>query len=93
MIDGGNRLSEEEARRVWKRAADLQAAVADPQSRAPAVPTDSGQQTGYAVRQVCEAAAEVGIGPEFVVLALAEGQDTASPSRAACWCTRSPRLA
>jgi hypothetical protein len=31
MIDDRDRLSEEEARCVWKRAADLQAAEADPQ--------------------------------------------------------------
>ncbi|MGH7576371.1 MAG: hypothetical protein ACREM1_14750 [Longimicrobiales bacterium] len=78
MIDGMDRLSEEEAQRVWKRAADLQSAAADRGSHPTVVSTEStesGGQTGYNLSQVRQAAAEVGIAPEFVALALAEEQD------------------
>jgi hypothetical protein len=80
MVDGRDRLSEEEALRVWKRAADLQAATGDSELRAPVASSETAQQTGYDVRQVREAAAGAGIGPEFVALALAEEQD-AGPGR------------
>jgi hypothetical protein len=75
MTDGSDRLSEEEAQRVWKRAADLQAARGEPQVRAHAMAAGAGHQPGYSLSQVREAATEAGIAPEFVALALAQGDE------------------
>jgi predicted Ser/Thr protein kinase len=71
-------LSVEQAQAVWLRAAQLQMEAASriearsrkallPDAPAGAVPT-----TGYRLADVAAAAAEVGIGDEFVALALAE---------------------
>lgn len=75
MVHGGDRLSEEEAQRVWKRAADLQAARAERPLQSSGVSIESGHAAGYALTQVRDAATEAGIAPEFVALALAEEEE------------------
>ncbi len=77
-------VSEEEARAIWQRAAELQAEAATRlQARYRAADTRPDQvrltpSGGYRVRDVESAAKEAGIGPEFVALAMAERQDTRS---------------
>lgn len=75
-------LSEDEARSIWQRAAELQAEAAtrireryqaDPASRG-----DRPVSDGYRFRDVEAAAREAGIGPEFVALAVAERRDQRS---------------
>jgi hypothetical protein len=78
VIDGHRRLSEQEALRLWKRAAELQAAAADHAEGRPSETRTSSiepGQAGYDLAQVREAAREVGIGSEYVDQALAEALD------------------
>ena len=71
-------LSAEQAQAVWLRAAQLQMEAASriqARSRSellPAAPDGAAPTSGYRLADVAAAAAEVGIGDEFVALALAE---------------------
>jgi hypothetical protein len=74
MEDGalaGRRLSEEEARRIWRRAAELQARAADVAARG-TLPVPAERVEDLDVADVTAAAVEAGIGSEYVQLALAE---------------------
>jgi len=64
-------LSEQEAARLWERAAQLQAEAAG-RIEPPAVPDESMASSGYALAHVRSAALEAGIGTEFVDAALAD---------------------
>lgn len=75
MSHGHRRISEEEAKQVWNRAFELQSAADDTRARQLSARTESGEPEGYDPRQVRDAAAEVGIAPEYVALALAERVD------------------
>ena len=68
------RVTEERARLIWKRAAELQAEAAarlEERSRLLA-PGEEGQTGDFELADVRTAAVEAGISPEFVDLALAE---------------------
>lgn len=67
----GRRLTEEEARQIWRRAAELQARAADIASRG-ALPVPAERVEGLTPGDVTAAAVEAGIGSEYVQLALAE---------------------
>lgn len=64
-------LSEQEAARLWERAAQLQAEAAG-KVEPPAVHDESTSSSGYALAHVRSAALEAGIGTEFVDAALAD---------------------
>lgn len=64
-------LSEEEARRIWQRAAELQARAADAAARG-ALPVPAERTEGLAASEVTAAAVEAGISSEYVQLAFAE---------------------
>jgi hypothetical protein len=64
-------LSEQEAARLWERAARLQAEAAG-KVEPPAVHDESTPSSGYALAHVRSAALEAGIGTEFVDAALAD---------------------
>jgi len=69
-------LSEQEARRVWRRAAELQARAA---SVGPSdLPVAMTRADGLSVAEVAAAAEEAGIGSEYVQLALAEVEGSAA---------------
>ncbi len=82
MTDSRPRISEEQARRLWERAAELQAEATrrqeqeKGQSAGEALPGstsgDNDEAGGYSLLHVREAGAEAGIQPEFVDMALAE---------------------
>ncbi len=81
--DTNQLVTEERARAIWKRAAQLQAEAAqrlEERSRSLAggeiAPAD-----GYRIQDVEAAAVEAGIAPEFVRLALAEESDQTRRSR------------
>ena len=64
-------LTEEEAARLWQRAAELQAeAAAD--VKVPAIEGASAPSTGYALTHVRSAAVQAGISSEFIDAALAD---------------------
>ena len=72
-------LSEEEATRLWKRAAEMQAEAAlraevraEDGTDGGGEDADSGPREGYALTHVRGAAVEAGISPEFVDAALAD---------------------
>lgn len=74
MSDDDRILSEEQARQLWQRAAELQAEGArqlEERSRALVRP-DGQADGGYRLAHVRQAAHEAGISDEFVELALAE---------------------
>lgn len=74
MSDDDRVVSEEQARRLWQRAAELQAEAAqrlEERSRILARP-EGGSDGGYVLAHVRQAAREAGISDEFVELALAE---------------------
>ena len=74
MDDHDSPLSEEEAQRIWRRAAELQANAAErleARSRA-LLEEDDETGDGYAIVHVRQAAVEAGISPEFIDAALAE---------------------
>jgi len=66
-----DRLSEEQARRIWQRAAELQARAADAAARG-SLPVPAERSDGLASSEVMAAAVEAGIASEYVQLALAE---------------------
>ena len=74
--DEQQRLSEEMATRLWKRAAELQSEAARRIERTSLVEAESGisepDTAGYALDHVRQAAEEAGIAGEFVDAALAE---------------------
>lgn len=83
MTDSRSRISEEQARRLWERAAQIQAEAArreeerakeDASKGAPdrLLPGDVDEGEGYSLTHVRQAAIEVGIQPEFLDLALGE---------------------
>lgn len=87
MAEPGSTLTEEEARRIWRRAAELQAEAAkrlEARSRALVDEADTPDD-GYARTHVRQAAVEAGISPEFVDAALAEGAEGAG---ATSWARR-----
>ncbi len=77
-------VSEEDARAIWQRAAELQAEAATRlQARyrageGAAAPASLTPSAGYRFRDVESAAKEAGIGAEFVALAVAERRDQRS---------------
>lgn len=83
MSDNENRISEEQARALWRRAAELQAEAARrleersrqlaPQGQA----ADTAEVEGYRLDDVRAAAEEAGISPEFVDHALVEARSQA----------------
>lgn len=83
MSQEETRISEVEARALWRRAAELQAEAArrlEERSRelAPrAHPTDTVEVDGYRLADVRAAAEDAGISPEFVDHALVESRDRA----------------
>ena len=69
------RIPEEQAQRIWRRAAELQAAAAERAEHRKRVLTagaDTAQPEGLALSDVEAAAVEAGIGAEFVQEAIAE---------------------
>ena len=83
MSQHETRISEEEARALWHRAAELQAEAArrlEERSRQLAPgghPSDTAEVEGYRIADVRAAAEGAGIAPEFVDHALAEARDRA----------------
>ena len=90
MSTSKRQLTEEEARRLWERAAELQA-EADPQGNLSDgdsdVPADTATP-GYAVDVVRQAALDAGIDPEFVDQALVEVRTEAEGGRLDRWADR-----
>lgn len=80
MSQDETRISEEKARALWRRAAELQAEAArrlEERSRQLAPrgqAADTGEVEGYRLADVRAAAEEAGISPEFVDHALAESR-------------------
>jgi hypothetical protein len=81
------RFSDEEARRLWERATQLQAEAARRRETLPAGDGGSGDDgdddeasQGYAVEHVRQAALEAGIDPEFMDQALAEARSGMLPA-------------
>ena len=83
MRDSRSRISEEQARRLWERASELQAEAdrkkeeeqaskEDPEAGAGQSAPDEGGEGGYSLTHVRQAAQEVGIRPEFLELARGE---------------------
>ena len=83
MSDSGRRITEEQAKRLWERAAQIQAEAArreeerakDEASRGASgqlLPGEVDEGEGYSLTHVRQAAVEVGIQPEFLDLALGE---------------------
>ena len=76
MDTDGRKISEERAAEVWHRAARLQAEAATRLEERSKMLAGRGEaapgETGFHVEDVKAAAAEAGIAPEFVELALAE---------------------
>ena len=83
MSQDETRISEEEARALWQRAAELQAEAArrlEERSRQLAPqghPSDTAEVEGYRLADVRAAAEEAGISPEFVDHALVEARNRA----------------
>ena len=83
MSQDETRISEEEARALWHRAAELQAEAArrlEARSRQLAPgghPSDAAEVEGYRLADVRAAAEGAGISPEFVDHALAEARNRA----------------
>ena len=81
MSHDDTRISEEQARALWRRAAELQAEAArrlEERSRQLAPrghPADTAEVEGYRLADVRAAAEEAGISPEFVDHALVETRD------------------
>lgn len=90
MSSSKRELTEEEARRLWERAAELQA-EADPRGQLSDgdrdVPADT-ESPGYAVDVVRQAALDAGIDPEFVDKALVEVRTEAEGWRLDQWADR-----
>ena len=83
MSQDETRISEEEARALWRRAAELQADAArrlEERSRQLAPreqPSDTGEADGYRLADVRAAAKDAGISPEFLDHALVESRNRA----------------
>ncbi len=83
MSHDDTRISEEQARALWRRAAELQAEAArrlEERSRQLAPrgqPADAREVEGYRLADVRAAAEEAGISPEFVDHALVEARNRA----------------
>lgn len=78
MTDGNRRLTSAEARRLWERAAELQAQSAGRAEQFGGAPAESAVPAdGYSLALVRDAAADAGISREFVDRALAEGAGVA----------------
>lgn len=83
MSQDDTRISEEEARALWRRAAELQADAArrlEERSRQLAPrehPSDTAEADGYRLADVRAAAEGAGISPEFVDHALVESRNRA----------------
>jgi len=80
MAEEQDHLSGDQARLLWRRAAELQAEAArrlEERSRLLA-PADRDGGSGFQVAEVKSAALEAGISPEFVELALAEVEASGS---------------
>jgi hypothetical protein len=78
VTSGDRRLSPEEAKRLWKRAVELQTEAADAlEGTGRKAAATVGHQIGadFALAEVKEAAAAAGIEPRFVDRALAESDD------------------
>lgn len=89
MHDDDRVLSDDEARRLWQRAADLQAEAARRlEERSRALVRGEHTEAGYRLADVRQAAVEAGISPEFVDLALAEGPGGARPGTLDRWADR-----
>ena len=90
MSTSKRELTEEEARRLWERAAELQA-EADPRGQLSDgdsdVPADTASP-GYAVDVVRQAALDAGIDPEFVDKALVEVRTEAESGLLDRWADR-----
>ncbi len=83
-------LTEEEARRLWERAAELQAEAAPQEHLSDGdsdVPGDTASP-GYALDVVRQAALDAGIDPEFVDKALVEVRTEAESGRLDRWADR-----
>lgn len=69
----GDRVAEEDARKLWQRAAELQRIAEDGQESEPTGMALVGEDAATVpMRHVLEAAEEAGISGEHVLLALAE---------------------
>lgn len=83
MSQDDTRISEEEARALWRRAAELQAEAArrlEERSRQLAPrdrPSDTAEAEGYRLADVRAAAEDAGISPEFLDHALVESRNRA----------------
>ena len=83
MSQDETRISEDEARALWRRAAELQADAArrlEERSRQLAPrdhPSDTAEADGYRLADVRAAAEDAGISPEFVDHALVESRNRA----------------
>lgn len=68
-------INDEQARALWQRAAELQAAAEQQRDRQlPAVRSDEDKTSGLTLAQVAQAAEGAGIDPDFVRVAVAEQQ-------------------
>ncbi len=81
MNDDGRFISEEQARRLWERAAELQAEAAQKEEARRSLPgstteaspaSGTGVDGGYSLTHVRQAGLEAGIQAEFLNMALAE---------------------
>ncbi|MGH7463275.1 MAG: hypothetical protein ACREMA_19890, partial [Longimicrobiales bacterium] len=70
MIVNPDRITEEEARALWQRAAELQSAAEKAGQRIKALTPADGE--GFSLEQVSAGAQGAGIDPDYVRLALAE---------------------
>jgi hypothetical protein len=68
------KISEEEARELWRRAAELQAADQQRSELASAAGTSVTSASGLSLEQIAVAAEGAGIAPDYVRVALAEQQ-------------------
>ncbi len=83
MPSDSDRLSEEVARSVWRRAAQLQAEAERRLEESLRLPTTTGRDIttdGLRPEDVRAAGEEAGISPEFIQIALAEASASTGPS-------------
>jgi hypothetical protein len=69
---GEDRISDEQAQRIWRRAAELQVAAAERAEQRRRTLGGVREADGLSVGDVREAAVQAGIGEDFVVAAIAE---------------------
>ena len=86
MPSSEDRIPEESARAIWRRAAQLQAeAESRVEERSRQIPdrtTQNSEGDGLQIDAIRSAAEEAGISPEFVQIALAEAAASSQPSLA-----------